>query len=428
MNILKNKLLWIAPIGLLVVIMLLAVAFYPAYNPKPKNIPLAVVNLDKGTDMQGKHVNIGKDLTDNLLKNKSEAIEWKEVSSEKKAREGMDVEKYFGTVVLEKDFSKHALSKTQASVMKAKQQEMQDKVKSGEIPPEAAQQMAEKMKQSGSQDVKPESAQLKTIISQGVNLQGSQIATKVLDGLGQKVNAQITKQSLDILDKQDVAIPAKNIESLTQPVNVDNITVHKVKDHQANGNASFLMFMPVWMGSLITSVILFFAFRTSNLVSRKNRLIAALSQIVMTAVSALIGSFGYIYFMKDVLGFHFDHPNRVALYIMIAFMGFIGLVLGCMTWTGMKIVPVFFLLLFFSMQLLMLPEQMLPEFYRKYIVGWNPFSHYAHTLRDIIYMNQHIEMNATIWMFIGFMIFGIVSVIAASFVRKHSDKRAEIPA
>ncbi|MGO3725339.1 YhgE/Pip domain-containing protein, partial [Staphylococcus carnosus] len=184
MNILKNKLLWIAPIGLLVVIMLLAVAFYPAYNPKPKNIPLAVVNLDKGTDMQGKHVNIGKDLTDNLLKNKSEAIEWKEVSSEKKAREGMDVEKYFGTVVLEKDFSKHALSKTQASVMKAKQQEMQDKVKSGEIPPEAAQQMAEKMKQSGSQDVKPESAQLKTIISQGVNLQGSQIATKVLDGLG----------------------------------------------------------------------------------------------------------------------------------------------------------------------------------------------------------------------------------------------------
>ena len=42
---------------------LLAVAFYPAYNPKPKNIPLAVVNLDKGTDMQGKHVNIGKDLT-----------------------------------------------------------------------------------------------------------------------------------------------------------------------------------------------------------------------------------------------------------------------------------------------------------------------------------------------------------------------------
>ncbi|UTB79741.1 hypothetical protein A2I65_01955 [Staphylococcus carnosus] len=230
------------------------------------------------------------------MKNKSEAIEWKEVSSEKKAREGMDVEKYFGTVVLEKDFSKHALSKTQAAVMKAKQQEMQDKVKSGEIPPEAAQQMAEKMKQSGSQDVKPESAQLKTIISQGVNLQGSQIATKVLDGLGQKVNAQITKQSLDILDKQDVAIPAKDIESLTQPVNVDNITVHKVKDHQANGNASFLMFMPVWMGSLITSVILFFAFRTSNLVSRKNRLIAALSQIVMTAVSALIGSFGYIYF------------------------------------------------------------------------------------------------------------------------------------
>ena len=35
--------------------------------------------------------------------------------------------------------------------------------------------------------------------------------------------------------------------------------------------------------------------------------------------------------------------------------------------------------------------------------------HYTNTLREIIYMGSHIEMNATIWMMIGFIIFGAIS-------------------
>ena len=117
MNILKNKLLWIAPIVLILIMMLLSVAFYPAYNSKPKDLPLAIVNLDEGTSIQSKSINIGKNLEDHLLKNKSEAIQWKAVSSEDKARSGLFNQKYYGIIVLEKDFSKHALSKTQATVM-----------------------------------------------------------------------------------------------------------------------------------------------------------------------------------------------------------------------------------------------------------------------------------------------------------------------
>ena len=38
------------------------------------------------------------------------------------------------------------------------------------------------------------------------------------------------------------------------------------------------------------------------------------------------------------------------------------------------------------MQLVTLPQQMLPEFYQKYIVGWNPFAHYANSLKEILYL------------------------------------------
>ena len=79
------------------------------------------------------------------------------------------------------------------------------------------------------------------------------------------------------------------------------------------------------------------------------------------------------------------------------------------------------------MQLVTLPQQMLPEFYQKYIVGWNPFAHYANSLKEILYLDGNIQLDATMWMFIGFMIFGAASALIAAALRKHSTKRTEVP-
>ena len=39
-----------------------SLAFYPAFNPKPKDLPIAIVNNDKGTTIQSNKVDIGKKL------------------------------------------------------------------------------------------------------------------------------------------------------------------------------------------------------------------------------------------------------------------------------------------------------------------------------------------------------------------------------
>lgn len=83
--------------------------------------------------------------------------------------------------------------------------------------------------------------------------------------------------------------------------------------------------------------------------------------------------------------------------------------------------------MFFSMQLVTLPKQMLPESYQKYVYDWNPFTHYATSVRELLYLNHQIELNSTMWMFIGFMIFGAVSSLVSAIVRKHSTKRTEVP-
>ncbi|HEH0633768.1 TPA: YhgE/Pip domain-containing protein [Staphylococcus aureus] len=424
MNIFKNKLLWIAPIATMIILVIFSLAFYPAYNPKPKDLPIGILNEDKGTTIQDKNVDIGKKLEDKLLDSDSNKIKWVKVDSEKDLEKDLKDQKIFGVAIIDKDFSKDAMSKTQKVVMDSKKEEMQQKVASGEIPPQVVQQMKQKM---GNQQVEVKQAKFKTIVSEGSSLQGSQIASAVLTGMGDNINAQITKQSLETLTSQNVKVNAADINGLTNPVKVDNEKLNKVKDHQAGGNAPFLMFMPIWIGSIVTSILLFFAFRTSNNIVVQHRIIASIGQMIFAVVAAFAGSFVYIYFMQGVQGFDFDHPNRIAIFVAFAILGFVGLILGVMVWLGMKSVPIFFILMFFSMQLVTLPKQMLPESYQKYVYDWNPFTHYATSVRELLYLNHHIELNSTMWMFIGFMIFGAVSSLVSAIVRKHSTKRTEVP-
>lgn len=424
MNIFKNKLLWIAPIATMIILVIFSLAFYPAYNPKPKDLPIGILNEDKGTTIQDKNVNIGKKLEDKLLDSDSNKIKWVKVDSEKDLEKDLKDQKIFGVAIIDKDFSKDAMSKTQKVVMDSKKEEMQQKVASGEIPPQVVQQMKQKM---GNQQVEVKQAKFKTIVSEGSSLQGSQIASAVLTGMGDNINAQITKQSLETLTSQNVKVNAADINGLTNPVKVDNEKLNKVKDHQAGGNAPFLMFMPIWIGSIVTSILLFFAFRTSNNIVVQHRIIASIGQMIFAFVAAFAGSFVYIYFMQGIQGFDFDHPNRIAIFVALAILGFVGLILGVMVWLGMKSIPIFFILMFFSMQLVTLPKQMLPESYQKYVYDWNPFTHYATSVRELLYLNHHIELNSTMWMFIGFMIFGAVSSLISAIVRKHSTKRTEVP-
>jgi len=430
MNIFKKKLFWMTPILVIVILLLLAIAFIPAYNPEPKSVPIAIVNQDKGTTMQDKDVNIGKTFADKIKDNKdlSDKVEWVDVDSKKDLKQGFKDNKYYGALILDENLSKDSMSKVQKTVQDAKIKEMQsqmkEKIESGQIPPEQAKKMQE---QNKVEPVKVKQGQVEIIVNEGASMQGAQLANTMLTTIGDQLNTQISKQGIQTLDKMDVDVSASDIQGITNPIKVDKTNMNAVKSHQANGNLPLLMFTPVWLASLVGSVVLFFSFRTSNNITIKDRIIASIGQLGGAIVTALIGGFGYIYFMTHVLDVTIHEPTKIGLYISIAILAFISLILGFMTWLGVKAIPLFMVLLFFSMQLIMLPTQMLPQFYQDYMIGWNPFRHYAETLRGLLYLHHDIELNSTMWMFIGFIIFGGVSAISAAILRKHSGKRTEVP-
>ncbi|MGE7882101.1 YhgE/Pip family protein [Bacillus sp. NPDC094077] len=107
-EIIKSKKILIPIIAVLFVPILYAGMFLWAFWDPYKqldDLPVAVVNLDKGAVFDGKPIEVGKGLVDNLKDNKS--FKW-EFVSEKEAEKGMENRKYYMLVRIPDDFSSNA--------------------------------------------------------------------------------------------------------------------------------------------------------------------------------------------------------------------------------------------------------------------------------------------------------------------------------
>jgi putative membrane protein len=74
---------------------------------KLENLPVAVVNLDRGAMYQGKTMNVGKEFIDELKKNPK--FNWKFVD-EKEAKQGINHNRYYAMITIPNDFSADAAS------------------------------------------------------------------------------------------------------------------------------------------------------------------------------------------------------------------------------------------------------------------------------------------------------------------------------
>lgn len=107
-QIIKSKKILIPIIAVLFVPILYAGMFLWAFWDPYKqldDLPVAVVNLDKGAVFDGKPIEVGKGLVDNLKDNTS--FKW-EFVSEKEAKKGMEGRKYYMLVRIPDDFSSNA--------------------------------------------------------------------------------------------------------------------------------------------------------------------------------------------------------------------------------------------------------------------------------------------------------------------------------
>ncbi|MCB5936027.1 YhgE/Pip domain-containing protein [Caldibacillus thermoamylovorans] len=107
-QILKDKKVLIPIIAILFVPLIYGGMFIWSFKDpyaKMSELPVAVVNLDKGATMDGKEMNIGKNLVDNLKDNDSFDFQ---IVSKKKAMDGLDDLTYYMIIEIPEDFSENA--------------------------------------------------------------------------------------------------------------------------------------------------------------------------------------------------------------------------------------------------------------------------------------------------------------------------------
>ncbi|MFT8314914.1 MAG: YhgE/Pip domain-containing protein [Clostridium sp.] len=109
-KIFKNRFIGISVVAIIITPLFYSLfylsSFWDPYG-NLQNMPVAVVNLDKGTINDGKNVNYGGDLVNELKKN--DDVGWRFVS-QSDADNGLTGNKYYGEVVIPVDFSEKALS------------------------------------------------------------------------------------------------------------------------------------------------------------------------------------------------------------------------------------------------------------------------------------------------------------------------------
>ncbi|MBA2950762.1 DUF3533 domain-containing protein [Streptomyces himalayensis] len=123
-RVLRAKPLWIANGVITGVLALLFTVFYVGANIDPaghtKNLPVGLVNADKGAAVGGKQVNLGARITESIQKSTASGgkIDWK-VMDEKEAKEELGKGKLFGALVVPGDFTSSTTALTGTATTKA---------------------------------------------------------------------------------------------------------------------------------------------------------------------------------------------------------------------------------------------------------------------------------------------------------------------
>ena len=159
-KIMGNKLLFATVIVAMCLPVLYAGIFLKSiWDPygRISHLPVAVVNLDQPTSLEGKKVDVGNQLVSELKKN--DDLDWHFVSSEK-AKTGLKDRKYYMIVKIPKTFSKNA-----ASVL----------------------------------DTDPEKMDLTYETNGGLNFLGEVISENAMTQLKAKVSEQVTKSYADVI-------------------------------------------------------------------------------------------------------------------------------------------------------------------------------------------------------------------------------------
>lgn len=379
----KNKLLMLSPVIALLVVFIFSLTLFPTVQPKPKNLPIAIVNEDQGVEIPNQpKMNMGQTIVDNMKKtSKSEeesAVKWVEVKNKKAVQKGLNNQDYYAALVIPKEFS---------------------------------------TKQASLRTPQPSSPEVEIFINQGMNTAASTVAGQMLNGVVDNMNNTVRTQLLEGLKAKGATLTTDQAAKLVTPI-VKNVTnVNEVGKNSANGNSPISLFQPLWIASLASAAIIFIAISKMPVGSRKENFVLKLKQIVAGAVATIVIGFGLTWIADGMVGLNISNFTDTALFLSITSFSFFLMISAVLSLVGLKGIGVFALLLFFGAPLLSLAPEMLSSFYQDWVYTWLPMRFMIEGLRGIFFFGKGLSWSTPVTVLVWIGAVSMVIILMTAFKR-----------
>jgi YhgE/Pip-like protein len=347
----RNKLLW-AGLGILILaVCIFTFAFMGStVNPTPNELPLAIVMEDEGVLLpSGEQLNFGEVFVEQIQNNDTSSVDWKILNDQDEAIKKMNEKEIYGTLLLPKDLSQNIFSLLTES---------------------------------------PTKPSTKVIINEGMNFTGANVASQITNGVLTNFNQQIQEQLFTQVEEMNAPLTVDLAKQLTNPLTIETEKINSIGTNNANGNTPALFTQLLWLTTFISSMVLFTLLK--KITGGKSSFTAIASQVVsgIIFVASIVGVILFITVqMLDV-----NIPNNGDMFIMMFYIGlcFFFLQNALLNWIGYPAAPLFILLFFFSMPILTLAPEMLPDVTRDWLYSWVPFRYSLEIFKDILFFDRGI--------------------------------------
>ncbi|NBJ15428.1 MAG: DUF3533 domain-containing protein [Dehalobacter sp. 4CP] len=376
-GILKQKILWIGLAVVIVFASVLTIALLGStINAELKGAPMALVLQDEGVALQsGVNLNFGQKIVDSVITLDSQdnsAFKWTILTDENQAMDAMNNQKYYGALIIPKDFSKKVMSVISAN----------------QTPGEVEVYINNGMSQTVANILTQVMEKMETGINDKLRTQlAAQLAsaTKQTPEIGQSPS----KQTSQTASAQAAAMQAQRqiMQNLQQNTLV-SFTIDKVNvipDHSANGNAPVSVTMLAWMTGLILSILLFFVIKKVEPTKKTEKALTIGIQIVCAIAFCFIASLVILIVGNGLLKMTIPNSFEFCLYFTLISFSFFLMQSMLVNGLGAQGIVLVMLVFFFGLPMISLPYEMLSSASKFWLYSWMPLRFGVEVMRDFFY-------------------------------------------
>ncbi|GHF71179.1 hypothetical protein GCM10010218_60650 [Streptomyces mashuensis] len=404
---LRSPRLWIGSGLILAVVSTLFALLYVGGNVNPKgnlrDLPVALVNSDRGADAGGKHVNLGDQVVSGITKSAGDnrSIDW-QVVSRKEADKRLGQGKVFGALVVPENFT--------ASVAGL----------------------------SSPQQKEPVRPVLTVLTNQSAGSIGSSMASQAAQKAAHGASAKIGQELLKRAAAQKTPLPPAAQLMLADPATVQVADGHPLGTHSAMGlSAFYYALVLVVCGMLGANAINsqvdtalgylhadYGPVRLRKPLQHTSRVrTLGVGVVLMLALSVVMGSL-VEFATVGILGMDASHLGLLWLYSVaaIAVVGVSALaLLSAFGVPGMLLSAIIFVAMAVPSSGATVPLQALPDFFRG-LAAFEPLRQITGGARSILYYGAQADAGLTrAWVSMGIAL--VVSVLFGFGVTRFYDRK-----